>query len=137
MNPKRTEPFGMSKTDAEWKQQLTPEQYHVLRDHGTERAGTSPLNREHRPGTFVCAGCALPLFDMSAKFESGSGWPSFHEPLEHAVGTDVDRSASMIRTGVHCRRCGGHLGHVFEDGPRPTGLRYCVNGAAMRFEPAE
>lgn len=135
MDPKRTEPFEISKTDAEWKQALTPEQYAVLREHGTERPGASPLNREHRAGTFVCAGCGLPLFDMATKFESGSGWPSFYEPLAHAVGTDVDRRFAMTRTEAHCRRCGGHLGHVFEDGPPPTGLRYCMNGVAMKFEP--
>ncbi len=136
MNPKTTDTFEVMKTDAEWKQQLTPEQHKVLRDHGTERSGSSPLNAEHRPGTFVCAGCGLPVFDAETKFESGTGWPSFYRPLDNAVGTRVDRTFFAIRTEVHCRRCGGHLGHVFEDGPPPTGLRYCMNGAAMTFEPA-
>ncbi len=128
--------FEVTKTDEEWRRALTPEQYYVLRKHGTERAGTSPLNSEKRSGTFVCAGCALPLFSSETKYESGTGWPSFWKPLDNAVGTSVDRSFFMTRTEVHCRRCGGHLGHVFEDGPRPTGLRYCMNGAAMKFAPA-
>ena len=132
--PKGT--FEVAKTDEEWRRILTPEQYAVLRKHGTERAGTSPLNREKRPGEFVCAGCGLPLFSSQTKYESGTGWPSFWKPLDDAVGTSVDRSFYMTRTEVHCRRCGGHLGHVFEDGPRPTGLRYCMNGAAMQFVPA-
>jgi peptide-methionine (R)-S-oxide reductase len=123
-------------TDAEWRKRLTPMQYHVLRDHGTERAGTSPLNKEKRKGTFVCAGCDLPLFSSETKFESGTGWPSFHTPLPDAVGTQTDRSFFMTRTEVHCSRCLGHLGHVFEDGPPPTGLRYCMNGVAMKFVPA-
>ena len=126
----------MTKTDEEWRRMLTPEQYSILRKHGTERAGTSPLNGEKRPGTFVCAGCGLPLFSAETKYESGTGWPSFRQPLDDAVGTSVDRSFFMTRTEVHCRRCGGHLGHVFEDGPQPTGLRYCMNGAAMKFVPA-
>ncbi len=128
--------FEVTKTDEEWRRILTPEQYAILRKHGTERAGTSPLNREKRSGAFVCAGCALPLFSSETKYESGTGWPSFWEPLDNAVGTSTDRSFFMTRTEVHCRRCGGHLGHVFEDGPRPTGLRYCMNGAAMKFVPA-
>ena len=118
------------------RRRLTPEQYRVLRQHGTERAGSSPLNKEHRAGTFVCAGCAQPLFSSETKFESGTGWPSFWAPIEGAVGTSEDRSFFMTRTEVHCSRCGGHLGHVFEDGPPPTGLRYCMNGAALTFEPA-
>ena len=127
--------FPVEKTEAQWKQELTPEQYHVLREHGTERAGSSPLNKEHREGTYHCAGCGQPLFDSGTKFDSGTGWPSFFQPLEGAVGTSEDRSLSMTRTEVHCSRCGGHLGHVFPDGPEPTGLRYCMNGVALKFEP--
>ena len=123
-------------TDAEWHKRLTPAQYNVLRNHGTERPGSSPLLREHRKGTFACAACALPLFSSAAKFKSGTGWPSFYEPLPDAVGTKTDRSFFMTRTEVHCRRCEGHLGHVFDDGPKPTGLRYCMNGVALKFEPA-
>jgi peptide-methionine (R)-S-oxide reductase len=129
--------FEVTKTDEEWRKLLTEEQFYVLREHGTERAGTSPLNKEKRKGVFHCAGCDLPLFDASTKFESGTGWPSFWKPLENAVGTKEDRSFFMVRTEVHCRRCGGHLGHVFDDGPPPTGLRYCMNGIAMTFKPAE
>ena len=125
--------FEVTKSDEEWRAQLTREQYRVLREHGTERAGTSPLDKEYGRGTFRCAGCDLPLFSSGAKFDSGTGWPSFWQPLDGAVGTSRDRSLFMVRTEVHCRRCGGHLGHVFEDGPRPTGLRYCMNGAALVF----
>lgn len=126
----------ITRTDAEWRQMLSPEAYHVLREHGTERAGTSPLNHEKRPGQFVCAGCGKPLFASQAKFESGTGWPSFYEPMaEDAVGTTEDRSWFMRRTEVHCADCGGHLGHVFPDGPKPTGLRYCINGVALAFTP--
>jgi peptide-methionine (R)-S-oxide reductase len=124
-------------TDEQWRRKLTAEQYRVLREHGTERPGSSPLNAEKGPGTFVCAGCGQPLYDSDTKFESGTGWPSFWEPLEGAVETSTDRSLSMTRTEVHCSRCQGHLGHVFPDGPEPTGLRYCMNGAAMKFEAAE
>jgi peptide-methionine (R)-S-oxide reductase len=128
--------FEITKTEAEWKSFLTPEQFNVLRKHGTERAGTSPLDKEHGKGTFACAGCDLPLFSSDTKFNSGTGWPSFYDPLPNAVGTSVDRSLFAKRTEVHCRRCGGHLGHVFEDGPKPTGLRYCMNGVSMKFIPA-
>jgi peptide-methionine (R)-S-oxide reductase len=127
--------FPVSKTDEQWHQTLSPEQYKVLRDHGTERAFTSPLNAEKRSGTFVCAGCGQPLFASNTKYESGTGWPSFYQPLEGAVGTSTDRSWFAVRTEVHCSRCGGHLGHVFPDGPKPTGERYCMNGVAMKFEP--
>jgi peptide-methionine (R)-S-oxide reductase len=125
----------MQKTDEEWRASLTPDEFHVLREHGTERPGSSPLNAEKRSGTFTCAGCGRPLFSSSAKFESGTGWPSFSAPLAEAVDTTVDRSLFMTRTEVHCANCGGHLGHVFPDGPRPTGQRYCMNGLALRFEP--
>ena len=125
------------KSDEEWRAELTPEQYKVLRDHGTEMRGTSPLNKEKRAGTFRCAGCGRPLFDSETKFESGTGWPSFFAPVEGAIGTTTDRSYGMTRTEAHCSRCGGHLGHVFEDGPPPTGLRYCINGVALNFDPSE
>lgn len=124
-----------TRSDAEWKKTLAPDAFHVLRQHGTERAGTSQLNHEKRDGTFSCAGCGLQLFTADTKFDSGTGWPSFFAPLEQAVETTVDRSMFMARTEVHCARCGGHLGHVFPDGPAPTGLRYCMNGVALRFEP--
>ncbi|WP_137124094.1 peptide-methionine (R)-S-oxide reductase MsrB [Roseomonas sp. HF4] len=130
------ETFPVAKTDAEWRAALSPEAFRVLRQHGTERPGTSPLNAEKRPGTFTCAGCGQPLFDAAAKFESGTGWPSFFAPVEGAVGTRSDRSFFMTRTEVHCARCGGHLGHVFPDGPAPTGLRYCMNGVSLGFDPA-
>lgn len=126
-----------ARSDAEWRKALSPEQYRVLREHGTERAGTSCLNAEKRAGTFTCVGCGAPLFETGTKYESGSGWPSFFAPLEGAIDTTVDRSHGMSRTEVHCARCRGHLGHVFEDGPAPTGLRYCMNGIAMHFEPAD
>ena len=125
----------IEKSDAEWRQSLSAEAYRVLREHGTERAGTSPLNMEKRPGVFHCAGCGKALFDSATKFESGTGWPSFYAPLsEDAVGTTEDRSWFMRRTEVHCADCGGHLGHVFPDGPAPTGLRYCMNGVALSFK---
>ncbi len=120
-------------SDAEWRQRLNPAQFDVLRKHGTERAWTSPLDREKRKGTFACAGCDLPLFSSGTKFDSGTGWPSFYQPLTNAIGTKTDRSLFMSRTEVHCSRCIGHLGHVFNDGPKPTGLRYCMNGVAMKF----
>lgn len=127
--------YEIVRTTEEWKTILTPEQYHVLRRHGTERAGSSPLNFEKRTGTFLCAGCGLALYSAEAKFDSGTGWPSFWESIEGAVDTSLDRSFFMTRTEVHCRRCGGHLGHVFSDGPPPTGERHCVNGLALKFEP--
>jgi peptide-methionine (R)-S-oxide reductase len=127
----------IEKSEDEWRSALTPEQFRVLREHGTERAGTSPLNWEKREGTFNCTGCGQPLFTSDTKFESGTGWPSFYRPIEGAVGTTVDRSFGMTRVEVHCAQCGGHLGHVFPDGPRPTGERYCMNGVALRFEPKE
>jgi peptide-methionine (R)-S-oxide reductase len=134
--PARCYITGMTqKTDEEWKGTLTPEQFHVLREHGTERAGTSPLNVEKREGIFRCGACGLPLFTSDTKFESGSGWPSFYRPIEGAVATTSDRSYGMTRVEVHCSQCGGHLGHVFPDGPKPTGERYCMNGVALKFEP--
>ena len=126
-----------TKTDADWKATLTPEQFRVLRQHGTERPGSSPLNYEKREGQFTCAACGQPLFTADTKYESGSGWPSFWAPIEGAVETTTDRSLGMSRTEVHCSRCKGHLGHVFPDGPKPTGERYCMNGVSMAFEPAE
>ena len=134
----KTAPAGdypLQKSEEEWRRSLSPEAYRVLREHGTERAGTSPLNAEKRPGTFACAGCGQPLFDAATKFESGTGWPSFWAPLEDAVGTTTDRSFFMVRTEVHCANCGGDLGHVFPDGPPPTGQRYCMNGVSLRFHP--
>lgn len=129
--------FEIVRSEEEWRQQLTPEAYRVLREHGTEAPGSSPLNDEHREGTYQCAGCDLPLFSSTTKFDSGTGWPSFWAPLDNAIGTSEDRTLFfMVRTEVHCRRCGGHLGHVFEDGPPPTGLRYCMNGVALHFMPA-
>jgi len=130
----QSESFEVSKTDEEWRETLTPDQFRVLRGHGTERAGSSPLNHEHRGGSFRCAGCGQELFDAGTKYESGSGWPSFYKPMPGAVGTRDDRTLGMRRTEVHCSRCGGHLGHVFPDGPRPTGLRYCMNGTSLEFD---
>jgi peptide-methionine (R)-S-oxide reductase len=129
------ETFEITKTPEEWRKILTPEQYYVLREHGTERAGSSPLDKNYAEGTYECAACDLPLFSSEAKFNSGTGWPSFYEPLDNAIGTSVDKGFFMTRTEVHCRRCGGHLGHVFPDGPPPTGLRYCMNGVALKFVP--
>ena len=125
----------MPKNEEEWRARLTPERFHVMRKHGTERAGTSPLNAEHRSGVFRCAGCGQDLFSSDTKFDSGTGWPSFWAPLAGAVETTTDRSLGMERVEVHCARCKGHLGHVFEDGPRPTGLRYCMNGVSLDFDP--
>ncbi len=134
--PARAETFEISKTDAQWKAQLTPEQYSVLRHEGTEYPGTSPLLNEHRKGTFACAADRQLLFSSTTKFDSGTGWPSFWKPLPNAVGLRSDSSFGMDRTEVYCRRCGGHLGHVFDDGPPPTGKRYCMNGKGMIFLPA-
>ena len=128
--------FEVEKSAEQWSCDLSPEQFRVLRPHGTERAGTSPLNKESRAGTFRCAGCGQSLFETNTKFDSGTGWPSFWAPIEGAVATSVDRTLFMPRTEVHCSRCGGHLGHAFEDGPPPTGIRYCMNGLAMTFDPA-
>jgi peptide-methionine (R)-S-oxide reductase len=128
----------ITKTDEEWKKALTPEQYHVLRDHGTERAFTSPLNNNKQKGVYACAACGLTLFSSDTKFDSGTGWPSFWAPIDPKhVGTSVDRSFFSTRTEVHCARCGGHLGHVFPDGPPPTGQRYCMNGVSLKFEEAK
>jgi len=132
---KPDEAYDVAKTEEQWQETLSPKQYEVLRCHGTEMRGTSPLNKEKRAGTFKCAGCGQELFSSETKFESGTGWPSFYRPLQNAVATRSDRSLLVPRTEVHCRRCGGHLGHVFEDGPPPTGLRYCMNGVAMVFTP--
>ena len=132
----QTETFEVTLTDAQWRQLLTPAQYNILRQQGTEPPFSSPLLNEHRKGTFDCAGCALPLFSSATKFDSGTGWPSFWQPLPNAVRTSDDTSLGMDRTEVHCRRCGGHLGHVFPDGPPPTGLRYCMDGLALTFTPA-
>lgn len=134
--PRTAAPYEITLSDAEWHRRLTPAQYTILRDAGTERPFSSPLNDEHRHGTFACAGCDLALFSSATKFDSHTGWPSFWKPLDHAVGTNADSSFGMVRTEVHCRRCGGHLGHVFDDGPPPTGLRYCMNGLALTFHPA-
>ncbi len=132
---KTDETFKVQHSDEEWKQTLDPQQFQVLRKHGTERAGTSPLNAEKRAGVFLCAGCGKDLFDAATKFESGTGWPSFWQPLEGAVGESDDSGFFMSRTEVHCADCGGHLGHVFPDGPKPTGQRYCMNGVSMKFKP--
>jgi peptide-methionine (R)-S-oxide reductase len=127
--------FPVTKTEEEWRRLLTPEQYAVLREHATERPGSCALLNEHRPGIFKCAGCGQALFAMERKFESGTGWPSFFSPIEGAIATNLDGSYGMTREEVHCSACGGHLGHVFPDGPPPTGLRYCINGVALTFDP--
>lgn len=129
--------YPVTRSDAEWRAALSPEAFRILRQHGTERPGTSPLNGEKRPGSFVCAGCGTALFDQAAKFDSGTGWPSFFAPIAGAVGTRADRTLFMTRTEVHCATCGGHLGHVFTDGPAPSGQRFCMNGAAMAFQPRD
>jgi peptide-methionine (R)-S-oxide reductase len=132
--PKGT--FAVMRSEAEWKRILTPDQFVVLREEATERAGSSPLNDEKRKGTFHCAGCDQALYSSDTKFDSGTGWPSFYAPIEGAVGTREDRKFFLTRTEVHCSRCGGHLGHVFDDGPPPTGLRHCINGVVLKFVPA-
>lgn len=129
--------FEITKSKEEWQKLLTADQYYVLREHGTERPGSSPLDKVYDPGMYHCAGCDLPLFSSETKYDSRTGWPSFWKPLDNAIGTKTDISFFMVRTEVHCRRCGGHLGHVFEDGPKPTGLRYCMNGVAMKFVPRD
>jgi peptide-methionine (R)-S-oxide reductase len=129
--------YNVTKSEAEWSETLTPEQFRVLRKHGTERAGTSPLDKNYADGTYVCAGCGTPLFKSDTKFNSGTGWPSFYDPIEGAIDTSIDKSLFMTRVEVHCSQCGGHLGHVFNDGPKPTGLRYCMNGVSMNFVPEE
>ncbi|MFE1748288.1 peptide-methionine (R)-S-oxide reductase MsrB [Coleofasciculus sp. H7-2] len=125
--------FEINKTEEEWRKILTPEQFNVLRQHGTERAGASPLDKQYAKGIYECAACDLPLFTSETKFDSHTGWPSFYAPIEGGIGTSTDKSLFMTRVEVHCHRCGGHLGHVFNDGPRPTGKRYCMNGAALKF----
>jgi len=132
----KDENFEVTKTEAEWKEVLAPEQFQVLRKHGTERPRTSPLDKIYTAGTYICAGCDLPLFTSGTKFDSGTGWPSFYQPIDGAVATTTDRTLFMTRVEVHCHRCGGHLGHVFDDGPAPTGKRYCMNGVSMKFIPA-
>ncbi|MGH7030437.1 MAG: peptide-methionine (R)-S-oxide reductase MsrB [Stellaceae bacterium] len=129
--------FAVSLSEQEWRSKLSASQFRVLREHGTERAGSSPLDKEYGAGSYHCAGCGQPLFSAGAKFNSGTGWPSFFEPLADAVETSTDRGFFMVRNEVHCSRCGGHLGHVFEDGPQPTGQRYCMNGASLAFQPGE
>ncbi|SMQ75895.1 peptide-methionine (R)-S-oxide reductase [Devosia lucknowensis] len=132
-----THAFPVTRTDAEWRQRLSEEQYYIMRQHGTERPGSCALLHEERQGTFSCAGCDTPLFASTLKFESGTGWPSFNDPIPGSVETTTDRSHGMVRTEVHCATCGSHLGHVFPDGPPPTGLRYCINGVALNFMPTE
>jgi peptide-methionine (R)-S-oxide reductase len=126
--------FKIQKTDQEWQQTLTPEQFKVLRKHGTERPHTSALNKESGEGTYTCAACGTPVFTSTTKFDSGTGWPSFYQPIEEGIDTTTDRSFFMTRVEVHCKNCGGHLGHVFNDGPAPTGKRYCINGVSLEFD---
>jgi peptide-methionine (R)-S-oxide reductase len=128
--------FAIQKSEKEWQEQLTPDQFYVLRKHGTERARTSPLDKQYNSGTYVCGGCGTALFTSETKYDSGTGWPSFYAPIEGAIETSVDRSLFMTRVEVHCSKCGGHLGHVFNDGPKPTGQRYCMNGVALDFQKA-
>jgi peptide-methionine (R)-S-oxide reductase len=135
-NQTETTSYSVTKSEAEWQAQLDAEQYRVLRKHGTERAGSSPLDKVYDPGTYYCAGCEQALFTNTTKFDSGTGWPSFYQPIDGAIATTTDKSLFMTRVEVHCSKCGGHLGHVFNDGPKPTGLRYCMNGVSMRFEQA-
>jgi peptide-methionine (R)-S-oxide reductase len=135
--PSAAKPFAVMRSEEEWRAKLSPAQYRVLREHGTERAGSSPLDKQYGAGVYYCAGCGQPLFGSDTKFNSGTGWPSFWAPLEGAVETETDRSFFMTRTEVHCGRCGGHLGHVFDDGPAPTGQRYCMNGVSLDFHPGE
>jgi len=137
MTTSNTDEYKVQKTEQEWKSLLTPEQFNVLRKHGTERAGTSPLDKVYAPGTYVCSGCDTPLFTSETKFDSRTGWPSFYAPIEGAIATSTDRAFFMTRIEVHCATCGGHLGHVFPDGPKPTGQRYCMNGVSLKFIPAE
>ena len=137
MTTSKPENFEVTKTEADWQNSLTPEQFRVLRKHGTERAGTSPLDKTYAEGRYTCAGCGEALFTSETKFDSGTGWPSFYAPIEGATEVSVDRALFMTRTEVHCHRCGGHLGHVFNDGPRPTGKRYCMNGVALEFVPED
>ena len=137
MTTSNSNQYEVQKSEQEWKETLTAEQFKVLRKHGTERAGTSPLDKNYDDGTYVCAGCGQPLFTSETKFNSGTGWPSFYKPIEGAIATTTDRSLFMTRTEVHCSRCGGHLGHVFNDGPKPTGQRYCMNGVSLEFTPEE
>ena len=137
MTTSNSNQYEIQKSEQEWKETLTPEQFKVLRKHGTERAGTSPLDKNYDNGTYVCAGCGQPLFTSGTKFNSGTGWPSFYKPIEGAIATTTDRSLFTTRTEVHCSRCGGHLGHVFNDGPKPTGQRYCMNGVSLEFTSEE
>ena len=137
MTTSNSNQYEVQKSEQEWKETLSPEQFRVLRKHGTERAGTSPLDKNYEDGTYLCAGCGQPLFTSETKFNSGTGWPSFYKPIEGAIDTTTDRSLFMTRTEVHCSRCGGHLGHVFSDGPKPTGQRYCMNGVSLEFTPEE
>ena len=132
-----SEQYEVQKTEQEWKETLSPEAFKVLRKHGTERAGTSPLDKVYDDGTYICAGCSQPLFSSDTKFNSGTGWPSFYQPLDDAIATTTDRTLFMTRVEVHCDRCGGHLGHVFNDGPKPTGQRYCMNGVSLKFVPKD